>query len=553
MDAAPGVSLRQWLAQHYPQSQVEASARDVTAYAARALAIADRVAAVVAEVHRRGVVIGDLHPGNVVVDDEDQVTLIDFEVAVAAEPDTSDLRELRRTRLGTPGFRAPAQRRGPAVDHHALAVLRLWLFLPLAPVLEYAPQNVHTWVAYAVRRFGLAAEFAESVLAEVAPEPVRVPSVWPSSGAAEQRWPQLRARIVAGILTAATPGRLDRLFPGDPYQFETGPTGLAHGAAGVLHALHTVGVGPCREHEQWLLAAVHRAPPAWPGLYHGSHGVAAVLAEFGHHEEADRLVEQTSAEVARVEDPGLESGLAGIGIGLLALADTRQHEVAVAVARRLAALLDTDGPAREGGLRRGWSGAALLFVRAFEHTADVEWLELADRAVQRDLDGCAPAGSAGLTLRDRWGRALSYLDTGVAGIATASAALAEHAPDAPGAAALPALLRGCHSEFVIEPGLAQGRAGLVLALSAARHLPLDPSTARETEHAIDRHVANLAWHAVEHAGAIAFPGRQLLRLSTDLATGSAGILLAMHAARAGSCGPVLPFPGGHRLARARTP
>lgn len=37
----------------------------------------------------------------------------------------------------------------------------------------------------------------------------------------------------------------------------------------------------------------------------------------------------------------------------------------------------------------------------------------------------------------------------------------------------------------------------------------------------------LAWHAIDYRGYPAFPGEELLRLSMDLATGNAGVLLAV--------------------------
>jgi len=50
---------------------------------------------------------------------------------------------------------------------------------------------------------------------------------------------------------------------------------------------------------------------------------------------------------------------------------------------------------------------------------------------------------------------------------------------------------------------------------------------------------------------VAFPGDQLLRLSMDLATGSAGVLLALHAALdQGAC---LPFLGTRSSAIHPTP
>jgi hypothetical protein len=47
---------------------------------------------------------------------------------------------------------------------------------------------------------------------------------------------------------------------------------------------------------------------------------------------------------------------------------------------------------------------------------------------------------------------------------------------------------------------------------------------------VARQVRGLAWHALPHGGGLAFPGNGLLRLSMDLATGTAGVLLALGAA-----------------------
>ena len=41
----------------------------------------------------------------------------------------------------------------------------------------------------------------------------------------------------------------------------------------------------------------------------------------------------------------------------------------------------------------------------------------------------------------------------------------------------------------------------------------------------------LAWHALPYRDGIAFPGEQLLRLSMDLGTGTAGVLAAVAASQ----------------------
>ena len=97
---------------------------------------------------------------------------------------------------------------------------------------------------------------------------------------------------------------------------------------------------------------------------------------------------------------------------------------------------------------------------------------------------------------------------------------------------------------------------------AARTRPPQPSgpsaaVPRGGEDALDQ-MRRLAWHAVGYRGALAFPGDQLHRLSTDLATGSAGVLLALGAVL-GESPAHLPFLGppparrGSTAAPATTP
>jgi hypothetical protein len=52
-------------------------------------------------------------------------------------------------------------------------------------------------------------------------------------------------------------------------------------------------------------------------------------------------------------------------------------------------------------------------------------------------------------------------------------------------------------------------------------------------------IGALGWYGMDYAGGLAFPGNQMMRLSMDLGTGTAGCLLAL--AAAGGTGARLPF------------
>jgi hypothetical protein len=57
-----------------------------------------------------------------------------------------------------------------------------------------------------------------------------------------------------------------------------------------------------------------------------------------------------------------------------------------------------------------------------------------------------------------------------------------------------------------------------------------PGTAAARDPVVAEQVRRLAWHALAYKGHLAFPGDHLVRLSMDLTTGTAGVLLGIGAA-----------------------
>ena len=538
MEFMPGGPLGKWLGVNYPLTHHEVTTEQLSAYATRTLAIVDQVERIMAAVHERGVVFADLHALNILVDEDDSVSLIDFELSFPVD-------EQRRPTLGAPGFQSPPDRNGFEIDDYALAALRLYLFLPLNAVLDLAPQRLRSHVDVIRSRFGLSDQYCEQVLDVLTPRTSPGPEPeFTELDAAEPNWAVVRKSIATAILASATPQRQDRLFPGDVEQFEVSAACFGYGAAGVLHALHASGEGRYQEHEDWLLAALRRDPPKQPGFYTGAHGIAYVLDNFGYDELAVELVDTYAPMVPETKDHSFGNGLAGIGLNLLRFADSKQDNTflsqAIVLADRLATTLpvaEPPGDKAKAGLLHGWSGPALLFVRLFERTGDRSWLRLAEQALERDLQECMTALDGSLQVQDGQVRSLPYVSVGSAGIALVLNELAYHAPEAECVGQLPALLTSCVGEFVINSALTLGRAGLMATLAQAVRRQPDPTL----QQAIERHLAALAWHAVPYRDGVAFPGLQLRRLSMDLDTGSAGILLAVSSTVDPSLPFVLPF------------
>jgi serine/threonine protein kinase len=554
-----GRSLNTYFSERFPLNCARPDPAAVTRYTDWALGIQASTEHAVSVLHARGVVFNDLHLFNIMVRPDDSVALIDFEVAV---PKALSTRQV----LASRAFQAPADRTGFGVDRYALACLRLALFMPLTTLLPLDRSRAAAMAEAIAAEFpAVPREFLDAAVLEItdgmdrAAPPARpaLPSFDLGGRDSSRRWPELRDALAAGIKQSATPHRTDRLFPGDIRQF-THPgagIGLAHGAAGVLYALHSTGAPIDPAHEDWLLRAAAAPPPgAHLGLYDGMHGVAYTLDLLGHSEAAQRVLSIAMDEQWRRLGADLTDGLAGIGLNLLHFAqrtgDQALRDEALAAATlivdRLGGAEDvptvSGGPNPRAGLMRGSSGPALLFLHLFEDTGDASWLDHAETALRQDLRRCVTMAKDGSLHVNEGQRTMPYLAHGSAGIGLVLRRFLRHRPDDGLAASAAAIRLASTSRFYVQSGLFAGRAGMILGL-----VPEELDQDADPNDDLLQQVRRLAWHAVRHEDTLAFPGDQLFRLSADLATGSAGVLLALGTALHDS--PVhLPFLGATRPA-----
>lgn len=370
-------------------------------------------------------------------------------------------------------------------------------------------------------------------------------------------WDRVRESMCKAIVASATPDRDDRLFPGDIAQFEPGGgINVAHGAAGVLYALDLTGAGRFPQYEDWLRTrALAEASDTAVGFYDGLHGVAHVLDALGHRQDALDSLERCVRNEPESPELGLYSGLAGIGLNLLHFSErTGEPEFAGLASRVVDVTADrlggpddvpeiSGGDHPRAGLMYGSAGPALLFLRAYEQAGDSALLDRAATALRQDLRRCVRDDDGTVQVTQGW-RTLPYLDEGSVGIALVLARYLMHREDETFAVALDGLCQATRARYFVQSGLFTGRSGMIACagmLSRTRSLeaqPPDPHTAEL--------IRRLSWHALPYRGALAFPGDQLLRLSMDFATGTAGVLFALGAALHDR--PVfLPFfqPPGH--------
>ncbi len=514
--------------------------KDFLDYRNWALPILDQVEKVLESLHARKLVFGDLHPNNIILTSENKVKFIDFEMAYFA--DETDI-----SPSGAPGFVAPDGRTGFAADRYSLGCMKIAFFVPLTVIMSLDRDVLPRLLEQMQKTFDLSDEFCRSIESDLDYLPYRDKESIHVRETREliEKWEIgsddsiriLEEAIFRGISESMDLARTDRIFPGDIRQFIENGFSLASGAAGNL-IREVPGKDSSTRVLDWMEDVIFNSPPVQQvGFYNGLTGAAFVLRRLGRSGSADRLQEVLCGLSLKDLPSDLHSGLAGLGCYLVEEFLRSPNEVLRNKISEVAGELlqrkeytphaDRDGArsvaTNKGGLMFGGSGQALMWLRYYEAFGDEANLDRAQAALDFDLSTCVICDDGSLQINEGW-RSLPYLASGSAGLALVLLRLLRFRKVPAYEEALEQIQLALTPSFTIQSGLFNGRAGFIYTLAEiADSAYATPNTFR----LLDMHAAALRDHAVIHGTGIHFPGDQLLRLSTDLATGSAGIALAL--------------------------
>ncbi|MFU8872166.1 class III lanthionine synthetase LanKC [Micromonospora sp. SL4-19] len=519
-----GEPLIDVLRTRHPFMGAENSPQACASYASWALTILDQVEEAIRAMHDRGVVFGDLHPGNILVKPDGTIAFIDMETATPVDAQY-------KQSMGALGFYAPGHLSGTEVDLYGLAVLRLAMFVPMPHIVPWGAAKIRELIEVAANQFQLPPTVVADLERGLGPDRI------PTSTDYSLPWPadpldgDLRDRIADSILAVATPERDDRLYPGDAMQFllPGGGVTFGYGAAGVLWALSRSGHEPPAQHVDWLLDHVKGMPSPGPGFYTGLAGIAYALSVLGRDTEARSLLTVAAELPPDGVNGSLMDGWSGLGLTALHFSAAYQDPDCLRLAREIAARLEPLPAPQSRGLLHGRAGHALFLLRLFQHTGEHAFLDAAGRALRADLAGLDTAEPPGAS-------ALPPGLVGSAGLAMVTQALLAEQPDDDLRRAQETLLGQVRGQFTVPNALVNGRSAAVLALVGQ---DVDPAVSA----GLRSHLAALGWEVVSTGpGRVHVIGDHGHRLSTDLLTGSAGLLTALDAAARG-VGPQLPFLG----------
>ena len=530
VDYIPGATLTSWMVRNTHLQE-----KDPVEYARQVVAIVDQLIAVVEAIHQRGWAFGDLHPGNVLVSDEGAVTMLDLE-------DASRLDSKRE--LGVRVFEYCADEKADARQADWFAVARCIMMLYCSD-FEIEAVSPAFWERCRRRVRDVYGERAAEQLALVEGRygagirPVTASDV--TVGVPSQRLSVDSG--ISGLLSGIEWSRQfgpDGAFPGDISQITAGVHEvITTGRAGVVLAQQRIGVVPADGDVDALRKTAREWPgQEAPGLLNGLAGVALTLSEVDAQRDAAQRDAVVAAGKALESALGrrrldLAAGQAGVILAALEVAKTTGNselmDRAVAAYRRLDACLTPDGSAwtvlcRRRGLFWGLTGVALTDLVAHAVTGAEEPLVRARVRLRADLDACVTTATGEVMIDDREkNRVLPYTEWGSAGVLLIASAL-ERVTGEPVLTPQErdGIIEACSSEFYIYPGLDHGRAGILVTLTAAgEHYRVEA----------DRQAGLLLDSLLTHDEHVLVIGDGMIRLSSDLGTGAAGVALALHAYR----------------------
>ncbi|WP_422647435.1 class III lanthionine synthetase LanKC [Actinoalloteichus caeruleus] len=535
-ELVPGRPLSRWLMANNPAIRVDQPAEAFTDYYRRCGLILDQLRDQLDRLHELGYVFVDVSPRNVLVDDEDRVRLVDFE--------STQRRDATIQPLATPGF-VPPEALSPdgratldpvRYDDYGLAAIARMMLVPTIQVAERSPSAVDHVTAALEERAPLPATLwarADRFRGVPAPGPA-LPS--PEAVAAEpHEWLSwLRDHTASALLALAEPDHPRRVFPTIPDGHRSNTRCVAYGSAGVLHALRMAGHPPAPALVTRLrdesLAGWRDIPP---GLLFGSAGIAWVLAQEGEWDAAERLLRHAGRHPLVTRSATLGGGSAGLALAELSLYCRTGEESALDRARALLETLPTGegltpllGGDDRSGLAQGRPGVALALYYLGRLTGDDAPLERGLDLLRAELVHAQPweTGALGFRVSARDRRTMPYLYAGSAGYVHVLARYLAWRPDPHLADVLDRCVRGLRVRFTIGGGLFTGQAGMGFVLGETARLLGAPAS---TEDAVASGRA-LFHHAVPHATGVRWPGLHGNRLSAELWSGAAGVLLALH-------------------------
>lgn len=497
--------------------------------------------------HSRGIIFGDLSPGNILIDEQThELTIVDFECACFQNTTEQEL-----FAPFTPGFISAERLHGKGLsvtdDYYAAGSILYSLIIPVTVLFDLNPDAKEIFLDRISHEYGLPSNIGRAIQSLMEGSVDRARELLSSAQMPKPAANRLVGDIgkqdlegvIAGIIryieSTAEYTRDDRFWPADYRVFLTNPLSISFGALGILLFLkQELGAIPAELH-QWITSQISKITNEEfpPGLYVGLSGIAWALSELGLEEEAVTTMKTAYHSQLLFEGCDVFYGCAGIGLASLYFWGRTKEHCFLEQARTLGNHLLRTSIEDEGGVQwrnvdgrcycgyaHGASGIALFLLYLYKATQESKYLEYAQLGIEREIARSVDRDGA-----LAWARSpednitFPYWRFGSSGVGSVLIRFYDVLRiDRYRELADRAAQYGS-GKYAVSPGQFYGLSGIGELLLDMYHFT---GSRRYMDEAYQV-VRKILLYQINTERGIAFPGESLMRISNDVATGSAGI------------------------------
>lgn len=519
-----GVSLQSWLAVNYPLTYEKSFDK----YERDATKVLRQIKNNIEMLHKADIAFMDLKPGNILIDEQLAVHIVDFESVCSLTDNSKNV-------VGTPGYIPFYKSSNVERDAYALYQLALYILCPSSEFVltgglelsrhEFIKEN------YSPETLELVEELRNQIPVRLLKPRFDLTHVSCKETALSNEFvSEYRDRIIVSFRDNNEYRKnSSHQFPGDARQFLEGDSGsvdIENGICGIVLAFARLGVA-AKDYSPESDLNFDLSKLSRHGLTRGALGAAYCLSEAGITEKAQEIT--ANWQYRATTNASLRNGLPG---SILALMSLRHN---MSIDPNLSALLrdefkknieqdswtfdstDTEN-GKSIGLFDGWSGLALGCEAIYRDTGDSWWHQQAKEYLSKEIDTLY-AKDNGAYVVDISGIHYGYLSGGTAGIGIACKLIDETEYKR----IIGGIALSLANRLSLNNGLFSGLAGCSAALmfmtdyeSVAAHRQIESMMRSKALSFGDE-------------SAIYFAGNDGYCLSMDYATGSAGIALVLEA------------------------
>lgn len=411
-DYVSGQTLGDYVAENYPFYPEKRAA-----YVAKSLQIAEKLRQAVAHVHAQGVAIGDLQADNVMITEDGEVKLIDFEAA-------AELAQPYDPGIMTAGFSDLALETYEQADLYALYQTIRFLFLPISNRARASwPMQDLNLRRYFSKEAG---DYLENLRQKLLPKCPLLGKENENDYGQKEVWPglnDLRGNISRGI---KADWQSPNLIKGDLPLLEDPDQRLTVDNGALGYGLLLARRGELAEKKKFLawLKKQGAEKISAAGLFTGKAGLGGIVYELGDKAWGRQLIWSAQGSSA---DLSLRSGLAGIALAQIAMAKEEglaKTAELIKIGREIAAGYQKMPTA---GLMTGQLGAILTLWKLGKFLEEDSFKKEAKNGLDALLEEDLVQVDQHVFLAED-GRRMPYLANGTAGLALVLAAIVQDEP-----------------------------------------------------------------------------------------------------------------------------